>query len=281
MTRTCIRSLMLHRQAAVLLLASLSSWLLAPAMARADEYRFSVEPEYPVAQAEEVYAPLMAHLSAATGHTFILVVPRNYHLLWRDMRNATPVDFVFEDAHFTDYRAQRLGYTPLARVATPTTFSLIAMPEVAERGLEGLVGYRVVSMPSPSLGYAALGNFYPNPISQPDVQSVAATWRDGVEMVFAGEAEAAMVPKYIADLYPNLSLIGETPPYPGRAVSAASTVPAEVVAAVRTALLAMHEDQSLYTALNEIGALQFEPVDSREYRGRQTLLRGFIGYQER
>lgn len=246
----------------------------------AAEYRFSIEPEYPPEQAEEVYAPLLAYLGQATGHRFVLDHPRNYHLLWRDMRENAPVDFVFEDAHFIDYRAQRFGFEPLARLAAPSGFSLIATPETAEGGLEGLVGYRIVSMPSPSLGYAVLGGLYPNPISQPEVLSEAATWRDGVEMVFAGEAEAAMVPNYIAELYPNLVVIERSRSYPGRAVSAAPGVPAEVREAVRQALLVMHEDQSLYSALNEIGATRFEAPTAGEYQGLQSLLRGFFGYRE-
>lgn len=265
--------------------------LLFAIPAAAETYRFSIEPEYPPDQAQEVYAPLMAYLSKATGHTFTLVVPQNYHLMWRNMRKYQDVvrldtsrvgssDFTFEDAPFTDYRAQRLGFQPLARVANPTGFSLIAMPETAERGLDGLVGYRVVSMPSPSLGYAVLSSLYRNPVSQPEVMSVAATWRDGVEMIFAGEAEAAMVPNYIAQLYPNLALVQQSADFPGRAVSASSSVPEEVRNAVREALLKMHEDESLYTVLNEIGATQFEPTSAEDYRGQQAMLRGFFGYQE-
>ncbi len=246
----------------------------------ADTYRFSIEPEYRRQQAEEVYAPLMAYLSRTTGHDFVLHVPANYHVLWRDIRNNAPIDFVFEDAPFTDYRARRFGYQPLAAVATPTVFSLIALPETAERGLEGLVGYRVVSMPAPSLGYAVLGTLFSNPIAQPEVLSEAASWRDGVEMVFAGEAEAAMVPNYIAELYHNLALMRESPSFPPRAVSAAPTVPDEVERAVREALLRMHEDDELYTALNEIGALRFEPASAADYRGRQTMLSGFFGYTD-
>lgn len=246
----------------------------------AENYRFSVEPEFPPDQAEEIYAPLMAYLSKTTGHTFTLVVPRNYHLLWRDMRANTAIDFTFEDAPFTDYRAERFGFQPLARVSNPTGFSLIAMPETAENGLNGLIGYRVVSMPSPSLGYAVLSGLYRNPVSQPEVMSVAATWKDGVEMIFAGEAEAAMVPNYIAQLYPNLALIQQSADFPGRVVSASSSVPEEVRNAVREALLKMHEDESLYTVLNEIGATQFEPTSAEDYRGQQAMLRGFFGYTE-
>lgn len=254
--------------------------LLGAAMANAEDYRFSIEPEFPPEQAEEIYAPLMAYLSRETGHTFILEVPRNYHLLWRDMRKGAEIDFTFEDAPFVDFRVQRQGFESLVRIATASVFSLIALPETAERGLDGLVGYRIVSMPAPSLGYAVLSRFYRNPISQPEVLSVAATWRDGVEMVFAGEAEAAMVPNYIAELYPNLALIQESSSYPARAVSAARGVPEDVREAVRAALLRMHEDESLYSVLNEIGVARFEPTTAEDYVGQQAMLRGFFGYTE-
>jgi hypothetical protein len=103
----------------------------------------------------------------------------------------------------------------------------------AEEGAQGLIGHRIVSMSAPSLGYLLLGDLYKNPISQPEIQSVAANWNDGVQMVFAGETDAAMVPSYIATLYPNLVAVNESREFTGRALSASPTVPAAVRTAVR------------------------------------------------
>lgn len=260
--------------------AGMGAWLLvfAALSAFADEYKVSVEPSYPPEQAGDVYRPLLDYLGKATGHTFTLAYPGNYHTLWRDIRNQVPVDFAFEEAQFADYRIQRSGFTPLARTAEPTRYALIAMPEVAERGLDGLIGLQVVSMPSPSLGYALLSEIYRNPISQPEVLSTAASWKDGVEMVFAGEADAAMVPDYIAQLYPNLVPIHTSRAFPGRAFLAASTVPEATQAAVRDALIKLKDDESLYNVLNEIGTAGFEPATAEQYRGNQEILRGFFGY---
>lgn len=248
--------------------------------AAATDFTISVEPSYPAAQADEIYQPLLAYLGKSTGHHFVLQYPSNYHSLWRDIRANTPIDFTFEEAQFTDYRAQRFGFEPLARTVEPTVYSLIATPEVAERGLSGLVGYSVVSMPSPSLGYALLIEMYRNPVSQPEVLSTAASWKDGVEMIFAGEADAAMVPSYIAQLYPNLVEMQRSRELPGRAFSAAKTVPDDVKAAVREALLKLNEDELLYNVLNEIGTTRFEPANARQYAGSQQTLRGFFGYGE-
>lgn len=253
---------------------------LATAAATAADYTVSVEPSYPPAQAEEVYKPLLDYLGKATGHNFALSVPRNYHLLWRDVRNNAKVDFAFEEAHLTDYRTRHFGFVPLARVAEETSYQVLASAEYGENGLDGLVGYRLVSMPSPSLGYALLGELYRNPVSQPDVQSSAASWRDGVEMIFSGEAEAAMVPSYIAQLYPNLVSVHRTRAFPGTAFSASQSVPEDVRQAVRDALLKLHEDPELYPVLAELGASRFEATSAAEYRGHARMLSGFFGYRE-
>lgn len=248
--------------------------------AHAADFRVTVEPSFPRQQAVEVYQPLLDYLAEATGHTFELHVPGNYHALWREIRADTAVDFAFEEAHFTEYRATRYGFSPLVRTIEPTRFSLIAMPHIADGGTQGLIGYRVVSMPAPSLGSATLGEVYPNPIAQPEIESSAASWRDGVEMVFADEAEAAMVPDYIANLYPNLVPIAQSEAYPGRAFSVAPTVPDEVRVAVRDALLALGERDDLYTLLAELGISGFVAADPALYQGHDAILRGFFGFKD-
>lgn len=262
--------------------AGLAALLLAfaAASAHAADYTLSVEPSYPPEQATQVYQPLLDYLAQATGHRFTLHVPRNYHLLWREIRDDRAVDFVFEEAHLTDYRARRFGFVPLARVAEPTVYVILASPEIAGDGLRGLVGQPLVSMPLPSLGAAMLGELYPNPVAQPDVLSVAASWRDGVEMIFSGEARAAIVPGYIAQLYPNLDEVQRTRSFPGTTLSAAPQVPEDVRAAVRDALLQLHEDPDLFEVLSELGASRFDAANAADYRGSETALRGVLGYRE-
>ena len=264
------------RVAAAVLAAS-----LFPHGAHGAEYKLGIEPSYPADQAEEIYKPLLDYLSKSTGHTFTLSVPRNYHFLWRDMKRNEPLDFTLEEAHFVDFRIQRFGFEPLVRTAEPTTYALLAQPELAEKGITGLVGQRIACMPSPSLGFALLAEMFKNPVAQPDIRSEAVSWKDGVEMVFAGEADAAMVQTYISDLYPNLVVVQRTRDFPGRALTAAPGVPAEVKQAVKDAMLKLHEDQSLYTVLVELGTAKFEPATAAEYAGSEQMLKGFFGYEAR
>jgi ABC-type phosphate/phosphonate transport system substrate-binding protein len=266
----------------LLALASFPIFAQAPAAPAASPgqqtYILTVEPNLPARQAQQVYKPLLDYLAKATGHRFTLRVGANYHVFWRDLRAATKTDFAFEEAHFTDYRIQRQGFVPLVRTTENTRYMLLADAAIAEEGINGLVGYRVVSMPAPSMGYLLLGELYKNPLAQPEVQSVAANWKDGVEMIFAGETEAAMVPNYIANQYPNLVTVSESREFTGRALSAAGTVPAAVRKAVTEAMLKLHEDPALNEVLTELGTTQFITTNRGEYVEDERLLRGVFGY---
>jgi hypothetical protein len=253
--------------------------LLFAGSAAATDYTVTVEPNYPPAQAQQVYAPLLAYLSKATGQHFVLKTSGNYHVYWRDMRSGTPTDIAYEEAHFTDYRINRQRFIPLARVADPTKFVLLVDSANAEGGANGLIGRRIASMSAPSLGYLLLGELYKNPIAQPEIQSAAASWKDGVEMVFAAESEGAMVPGYIAQTYPNLVSVATSRDFVGRAFSASPRVPPDIRAKVTQALLALHKNPALFDVISELGATQFVPATAADYAGNERLLRGVFGYQ--
>jgi len=248
--------------------------------AQAASYRLAVEPVYPPDQAQEVYKPLVDYLTRRTGHQFQLVLSRNYHTYWRELRENAPVDFAFDDPHFVDFRIQRFGFVPVVRNAQPTVYALLGQPELEGEGAQALIGRPVACMPSPSLGFALLVDMYQNnPLAQPDIRSEVLTWRDGVQMMFAGEVEGAMVPGFLAETYYNLPTLARTKPLPGKAFTASPKVPPEDVAAVATALKALHEDSALYDVLAELGATQFETATAEEYSGYEKNLSGFYGYR--
>lgn len=261
------------------LLTVAMAFAAAPAMAA--NYTLAVEPNYPPAQAEMVYQPLLDYLSASTGHTFKLKTSANYHVYWRDLRAGMKVDFAFEEAHFAGYRMGRLGFTPLVRTAEPTRYSLVADSMIAEEGTAGLIGRPVVSMPSPSMGYLLMLEIYRNPIAAPEIKSVGTGWRDGVEMIFSQETQAAMVPNYIAQLYPNLVVVSESREFVGRTLSAAGTVPSDVQDAVAEAMLKLHEDPGSYEVLVELGASSFVDAPASDYTKSESLLAGVFGYKPR
>lgn len=259
----------------ILLALALCSSASAVSAAR---YTLTVEPNYPTAQAQEIYKPLLAYLNRSTGHTFVLKTSNNYHGYWRDILANTPVDFSFEEAPFADFRAKRYGFIPLVRVAEPTQFSLLVTPESSAKGPKGLMSGAIASMPSPSLGYLFLSELFPNPIAQPEIASTAQTWKDGIDSVFAQEAKGAMVPVYIAQQYPNLESVHLSRSLPGRSLNAARTVPSEVRAAVSNAMLKLHENPSLIDVLTELGTSRFVKTDAVEIAGNERMLRRVFGY---
>ena len=251
------------------------------AVATAADYNFAVEPTYTPERAREVYEPLITYLNNATGQNFNLVVARNYAFYWNDLRNRKDLHFVFDEAHFTDFRIQLYGYEPLAKSSIPSSYSLLTQDDVGEGNVQAFVARSLVTMPAPNLGFALLLEYFPNPMQQPDLRSLASSWNDTVESVFAGEADAALVPTWLRDQYPNLIPIITTREFPGSAISASADVPAEVKASVKEALLKLHDDPNLFEVLNELGTPQFVEATAAEYKGSEQMLKNFYGYNKR
>jgi ABC-type phosphate/phosphonate transport system substrate-binding protein len=252
--------------------------LLVGSAATAAEYSFWVEPIYPPEKATEVYKPLIEYLGKATGEKFTLVAPKNYHFYWRDLRQTQKADFALDEAHLADYRIQRSKFVPLVHTAEKQSYTLVTNQDLGSEGIDGLVGRKIVCMGAPSLGYALLLGFYPNPIRQPDIQSSAASWRDAVEAVFAGEAQAAMIPTWLKDQYPNLTPIKTTREFAGAAISAAPTVPEAVRGKVTEALLKLDQDPALANLLLELGISKFVAATPADYAGAEAMLKDFYGY---
>jgi hypothetical protein len=255
------------------------SLLWSAGMAGAAELRFMVEPSYDPSRATEVYKPLVDYLSQASGQQIVLITPRNYHFFWRDIRQNVPVDLLFAEAHITDYRATRYKTVPIVRAAEKTSYTLFASDQLKDPTLQGLVGHSIVTMPSPSLGFSLLIEFYPNPVAQPNILSSAASWSDGLEIVFSGEADAAIVPTTLRNLYPQAVPIRTSREFPGAAISVAPTMDPAVRDSLKAALLRLHENAELFGVLNELGITRFEETSAAEYVGSELMLKGVYGYE--
>lgn len=241
-------------------------------------YTFVVEPTYTAEKAQDVYKPLLDYLSRSTGEKFQLVASRNYHSYWSDLRANRGWSFVFDEAHFTDYRIKRFGYVPLVRTLENTSYALLSLEEVPGNDPQGLVARSITTMPAPSLAFALLLEIFPNPMQQPDIRTNATSWKDTTDIVFAGEADAAMVPNWLYLQYPNLLPVTTTREFAGAAVSAHPDVPAEVQQKVREALLKLHENEDMYNVITELGSTQFVAASSAEYAGAEAMLKNFFGY---
>jgi len=252
---------------------------LAANAAFAEEYTFTIEPDYPPERLQEIYKPLMDYLGKATGQKFKLETARNYHFYFRNLQAGAKADFAFDEAHFTDYRIQHAKYEPLARAAEPTSYSLVTNLDVGKSGVNALVGHGIATMSAPSLGYSLLVEFYTNPVSQPDIRSSSPSWKDAVEAIFAGDADGAIIPTSLKDQYPNVSVVKTSRQFAGQCITAAPSVPAEVKDKVRAALLKLDSDQDAAKLLLELGISKFVPATAKEYEGAEGVLKSYFGYK--
>jgi hypothetical protein len=247
--------------------------------AQATDYTVRIEPAYPPDRIQEIYAPLMTYLGNATGQTFHVAAVRNYHFYWRDVQAGAKADFAFDEAHLTAYRIQHQHFEPLVRTAEPTSYTLVSNIDIGNKGVNGLVGHSIVTMAAPSLGYALLIEFYPNPVLQPDIISTATSWRDAVDRVFAGEADAAMIPTWLKDQYPNLTPVKTSRKFAGQCLSAGPNVAEEIKSRVREALLKLDTDPEASKLLFELGVSKFVPATAKEYENADQILKPFQSFQ--
>lgn len=239
---------------------------------------FAIEPSYSPDQMKEVYRPFLSYLEKSTGYKFKLVTFRNYNAYWQEMREKRGWDLTFDEAHFTDYRIERMNFEPLVRTLESGTYVLASNSDVGAGNTNAMLAERITTMPAPSLGYALLLEYYPNPMQQPEIRTSSASWLDAVDAVFAEESRATMVPASVAGAYPNLFEIVRSREFAGPAVSASSKVTPEVKAKITEALLKMHEDQDAFAALNELRISQFVKATPLEYKGSGKVLKNFYGY---
>ena len=240
--------------------------------ASAAEYSIVIQPQYTPERSEQVFRPLLDYLNTVTGHTFNLITPRDFHHYWLQIQAGEKPDLILDEAHLTDLRIKRDGYIPLVRVAEDISYSLLTSINYADESTDVFVGRKVVTMPSPSLGYLLLADKFNNPMAQPDVRSGAQSWSDGIEILFALEAEATMSPSWLVDNYPNLHAVFTSVTYPGMTLSAGAGVDAELRESIKYALLTLHEREEYFEALAELNTSHFVPASVTDYKNYSRLL---------
>lgn len=250
-----------------------------PTAGIAANYTLTVEPNFPADQIPEVYGPLVAYLNRTTGHQFTVRSAANFNEHWRNLRNGQKIDFVFEEAHFYDYRRKRSGVLAMARTQENSSFVIaVADPDMAAEGRDGIVGRTVASLGAPNLGYVLVYESFRNPLAQPEVRSVSTKWSDGPDLVFAGDVEGTLLPAYMAAEQPALTEVWRSRELPGRVFSASPELPQDARQKVQDALLKLHEDPEAYAVMTELRTERMVPVDEAAYDGLERLLINSFGY---
>lgn len=238
----------------------------------AETFVFQGHPIFSPETAEQVYRPLVDYLNDALPYRFDLELAPDYHRYWLSTRRGQSAHLVLEEPHLTAYRMEQYDYTPLVRADESITYSLLTSMNNADSSVRDFIGRRVTSMPAPSLGYLILTSWFDNPMQQPVIQSNANSWLDAVEIVFSQEADAAIVPNNLVSRYVNMANVLTSQEFPGVTISASPEIPSDIQEEIRNALMALHEDEEHFVALNELDINQFIEASAAQYEGLEEWL---------
>lgn len=266
-------------------LALVSLLLLAlfgqPSVAADEELVLAIQPILDREQTERAFRPLCDHLGKATGRTCRLHTSPNFLAYWEAVRRGTDFNLALDAAHFTDYRAQRLGFEVLAKVPDTVSYTVVTRSTDLIFDHSELVGKRVATLGIPSVGATYLNALYANPIRQPFPVEVADA-EAGIRTLLAGRAFAAILPTPIIAQQmaagAPISVVLTTDPIPHIALSAAPSLPPALRAQIRDAALSAHQTPAGLAMLRAIGFEKFDPADAGLYRGQAKKLEQYYGY---
>ena len=259
-------------------LGFLAMLLICTLDSHAEEYTLAIQPILPQKELVENFQPLADFMSKASGHTITLHTERNFLFYWTKMRRGNEgFDFVLDAAHFTDYRIKTKHYQVLAKFPDTVSFSIVTGEDSFILDPEELIGLRVATMPSPSLGALRLEELFPNPMRIPHYVWEFNTTL-AVEKIRSGEIDAAIIPTRLASAYSDLNVVMTTEPVPHMGLSASPDVPPDVVSKIKTALLNAHKTQSGKKMLKALKLQSLQPADAEIYDGYSSLLEGVFGY---
>jgi hypothetical protein len=243
-------------------------------IAHAARYTLVIEPTFPVDQGKQVYEPLRQWLSKKTGHDIQLIIDSNYYFYWRNANGSRAPDFTFDAPHVAAFRAQEKGYTAIASTLEPLSYHLISLdvPKEGETVQDFMVNKRIVMLPSPSLASVYFNKWFTDLFAAPKKDVTALSWQESVEIVFDGSAQAAIVPNWMFNLYPNFASLIESDKIPGSTFMASSNVPEDVVKSFKSALLSLADDDAAYEVLVELNTEGFKQPNIEEYTDLIKLL---------
>jgi phosphonate transport system substrate-binding protein len=252
-----------------------------PAIAADNELVLAVQPILDEGQTRKAFQPLCDYLSQATGRPCRLFTSPNFYAYWDVVRHSTAFNLVLDAAHFTDYRAQKLGYHVLAKIPDTVSYSLVTRDSDFLVDASELVGKRVATLGIPSIGAARLNGLFPNPSRQPVTVEVGAA-EQAIRQLLDGKLKAAILPTpLVAQQMASgggLYVVLATDPIPHIGLSAAPSIDAKTRSALRLALLSAHTSEDGKRMLKEIGFERFDPATADVYNGQAGILREYWGY---
>lgn len=242
---------------------------------------FIIQPILSEEQTQKAYKPLADYLSQVTGKRVVIRTLPNFLAYWEIARQDSGFHLVLDAAHFTDYRAKKMGFKVLAKIPDTVSYSLIVGSGALVIDPVELVGKTVATPGAPSIGAARLNAMYPNPVRQPIIVD-SGTAEEGIQMVMKNKALAAMVPTPLVSQQMaqggGVSVVTTTEPIPHIAFSASPKLDADTREKIRNALVNAANTDAGRAMLKAVNFERFDPANEQIYAGQSNILKEYWGY---
>ena len=254
---------------------------LGTARAEVGELVLGVAPLLSETETRAQFQPLCDYLAAVARLPCRVGTRPNFITYWENVRQGKDFNLILDEAHFTDYRAQKMKFTVLAKIPNTVTYSLI-IPRAAKLSDPArLAGRRIATLGIPSMGAAQLNGLFTKPSKQPILVEVDNA-AEGFALLRDGKVAAAILPtplvrEEIVRGAPFRVLLS-TAPLPHMGFSSAPEINPELRQRLRQALLDAHKSDAGRAMLASIGLERFDPANATVYSGQGRLLKEYWGY---
>jgi phosphonate transport system substrate-binding protein len=232
--------------------------------------RFGIGPYSSVERTAQTWAPLLAYLGARTGYTLFFETAPDIPAYERRLL-AGRYEIAYMNPHHYAVHSRVTGYRAFAKQKGGQTRGVIVVHRDSPyEGLEDLEGASV-AFPSRS---AFVGTLLPQTALAAQGIAVTPAYVGSRESVLlgvarglfdAGGAHAGVLATLEPAVREELRVLWTSGAYPPYALAAHPRVPQEVVAAVRSVLLAMQDDPEAALLLAGLGFDGFDAAEDAEW----------------
>jgi ABC-type phosphate/phosphonate transport system substrate-binding protein len=247
----------------------------------AAEFILSAAPRDSLEKEEEIFKPITALLSKATGHTIRFRHGDNFLVYQSEMRKGT-YDIVFDGPAFVGWRMAKLNHVPLVKFPGNLVFVVAVKKDQARiNSLKDMAGRTMCAFPPPNLATLTVQYEFDNPARQPLVLE-SESFPESYKKMVAGKCVGAVLQK---KLFEDLDkekqaakAIFTSKPLPNQAFSAGPRVTAEMREKISAALLSP-EGAAATQKLREVFKIQnLLPAKPEEFKDLGVLMRDVWGF---
>jgi ABC-type phosphate/phosphonate transport system substrate-binding protein len=244
------------------------------ALAASNTFIFSARPGSSPASDREMYEPIAALLSRATGKNFKFQRADNWLTYSRSMANGA-YDLLFDGAPLNAWRLERMDHVPIVRVSNDTSFvTIVRADDKSITSEKQLAGKTICAHAPTDPEVAGLLAEFDNPMRQP-VLVDTLTWRDAHAGLVSGKCAATVVSADFLDGTDTsrTRVINRRGPLPGYAFSAGPRISPGMQGAIRAALVSEEGRMATAKLRQALGNVELRDADPSSYAQLRDVLK--------